>query len=198
MSVQRLETLSVQVSYEANNAIREVWVGMSIYPRWALEICNKDAVSLILKISRDVIRGLGLNDNVLNETSPDELAYYWRESFLSNFDNVPPRSIPDVNLIGLSIARKIAVGISSMSQQSKRYRDFLKNGAPPGMPIFPEYVGGSAVKNEEIPWNQVANSCAKNRNILFHSDMAKLPRREQSMRSTTHDHSDIDNPGFFV
>ena len=179
-------------------ALKDVWGGYSMYPAWAKQIAHKDTVAKILNVTAAVLQGLNIPRLVLDQTNPADLVYYWRKCYTDNFFNLPPRNNPDANTLGLEVARGIAQGIYSMAQQSKRYRNFMNNGFPAGMPTFPEYVGGMGEKTQYVAWEQIANSCSSNRSTLWQSDMSKLPRRKQSMRASHHDVSDVHHPERFT
>ena len=195
---EKRDSVIKQVSELAANAIKEVWVDQLMYPAWANTLADANTVKAIFTFTEEVLRGLNIPIEVLLETAPSELAYYWRNLYNINFYNVPPRHHPDTSRQALDIARAIANGIYSMHQQSRRYRNFLNNGFPSGFPTFPEYVGGSEGKSDHVDWGWIANSCSKNRSVLYQSDMSKLPQRKQSLRSTTHSHSDIEHPSRFT
>lgn len=191
-------SLIEQLSYQIEDALKEVWAGYLMYPAWAQQIAQKDTVAKILDVAAAVLRGLNIPRLVLDQTNPNDLVYYWRKCYNDNFFNLPPRNNPNANTLGLEIARALAQGIYSMAQQSKRYRNFMNNGFPAGMPTFPEYVGGAGEKTKHIPWEQIANSCSSNRSTLWQSDMSKLPRRTQSMRASHHNVSDVEYPERFT
>lgn len=186
------------VSAGSRAAIGDVWSDMAMFPGWAQAVSTPEAVSRILGLASDVLAGLNIETDKLSTTSPDDLVFYWRKLYTDHFLLVPPRHAPDIPDLAVEVARNIAGGSYSMHQQSRRYRDYLNNGHPAGFPVFPEYVGDAGLKTEHISWDRIATTCSYARSLEFQSKMAKLPRRPQSLRSSSHGISDVQNPSHFV
>ena len=196
--------LAEEISASAREAIESTWLHNAARPppKWAMRLAVPSVVEGILLLARDVLFGLDVPVHRLLDVAPEELAYFWRKVYSDHHCHLSssPHSEPDAEVLATEIAKSIATSIRSMHQQGQRYRDFLKNGSPAGVPEFPEYVaaGGHSSHGTEVQWDRFAHSHSTKRKVAYELHMEKLPRRRQSLRSGTHEISDLEHPGRFT
>jgi hypothetical protein len=135
------------------------------------------AETTLAKLTSDVRHPLTLRD-----IPPQELVYFWtsflRERYLEN----PVREPVDVQADAQEIARRVASSLFTTNRVSARWRNFVRNGPPPGVQEHPAYAPAERGATFRPQWGLYQNEAQTRRFKDFQSCVQ--PRRKQSLRST--------------
>lgn len=179
--------------------VRDIWSDRARgVPQWVHELLTVPSVLRVLKLTQQVTVELGVPADFLNHTAPEELSTYWSIVFRDLYDQELPRFPVNPLDVETTIARRVAVSVFTMHQQSTRYVNFLRFGPPPGVRQFPEYTPSERTKSLAVSWDWRRTAAQPDRTLQYLSCTSSRARRVQSLRSQQCAPSDVLHPSLFV
>lgn len=123
------------------------WVGMYI--------CQ-EAIQQVICGARRVLNELGYGDDSLLNMSADELSPLWTQHLQASLDT-SRRGAPHVLELQYATIQDVAGAAHAANRQNVRNRNFMSNGAPPGLSTFPMLSSGEKSKSLPMPFVLTGN-----------------------------------------